>query len=89
MSGQINTSTLLDNTVLSVELKNTKKNNALSLKMLDQMLVLFNQKNLTKKFEFIYKVSSTDAFTYLISFSLFITRIGSIKLFKISLNIQI
>ena len=51
MSGQINTSTLLDNTVLSVELKNTKKNNALSLKMLDQMLVLFNQKNLTKKYK--------------------------------------
>ena len=41
------------------------------------------------KFEFTLKVSSNDAFIYLITFSLLITRIGSIKLFIISLNMDL
>ena len=50
MSGQIIKSTLLGKKVLSLELKNPMKNNALSLKMLDEIIALLTHKNLPTKY---------------------------------------
>ena len=44
MDNQIVLSTLFNNQVLSVEFKNTEKSNALSLKMLTELLELLSKK---------------------------------------------
>lgn len=50
MSDHIILSTLFNNQVLSVELKNIKKSNALSLKMLNELLELLSEKKIAKKY---------------------------------------
>ena len=51
MGGQIVLSTLFSDQVLSVELKNTQKSNALSLKMLNELLELLSDKKIAKKYK--------------------------------------
>ena len=51
MDNHIVLSTLFDNQVLSVEFKNTEKSNALSLKMLTELLELLSKKKIVKKYK--------------------------------------
>ncbi|PPR26490.1 MAG: putative enoyl-CoA hydratase echA6 [Alphaproteobacteria bacterium MarineAlpha9_Bin4] len=51
MSSQIIKSTFFDNKVLSIELNNPLKRNALSLKMLDTLTMIVSQKNLENRYK--------------------------------------
>ena len=49
MSDTINIQVLNNNTLLKIELHNERKSNALSLKMLDQLINVLNNKIIIKK----------------------------------------
>ena len=53
MTSQVLISTIVDDKVLSIEFNNISKNNALSIKMLDELDVLLSQKKLQKKYQVI------------------------------------
>ena len=53
MSSSIVKFSLLSKKILFLEFKNTKKNNALSLKMIDELTAILSQKNLEQKYQII------------------------------------
>ena len=53
MSSSIIKSLILNEKILFLEFKNSKKNNALSLKMIDDLSAILSQKNLKKKYQII------------------------------------
>ena len=53
MSSSIVKSTILNEKILFLEFKNSKKNNALSLKMIDELIAILSQKNLEQKYQII------------------------------------
>ena len=53
MSASIVKSTILSKKILFLEFKNSKKNNALSLKMIDELIAILSQKNLEQKYQII------------------------------------
>ena len=53
MPSNVISSTNIDNSILEIEFKNIRYNNALSLLMLDDLLTILSQKNLNKKYQVI------------------------------------
>ena len=63
MDNHIVLSTIFDNQVLSVEFKNTEKSNALSLKMLTELLELLSKKKIVKKYKLlVFKIMNYPDF---------------------------
>ena len=61
MTFNVVTSTKMDDKILSIEFNNANKNNALSLKMLDELYSLLSQKKLIKKYQIIVFKGHNDS----------------------------